>query len=148
MPLPLPRQDPEPFPGPDRRFEGRRGDQFSGRGDRRCGRRTAAQGASLSAKHAEPDELTELRPGVYAFNDAMQLKLGATTIWTQVATGPYRAVTLDGAGHWLQEERPTEVSAEITRYLADLNDYRPPADAPTLGDLSPPEPSSEEFDTS
>jgi pimeloyl-ACP methyl ester carboxylesterase len=43
---------------------------------------------------------------------------------TQVATGPYREVTLDGAGHWLQEERATEVSTEIIRFLADVNDYR------------------------
>ena len=43
---------------------------------------------------------------------------------TQVATGPYREIMLDGAGHWLQEERPTEVSTEIVRFLADLNDYR------------------------
>ena len=37
-------------------------------------------GSSPSAKHAHPDALTELRPGVYVFNDAMQLELGAATM--------------------------------------------------------------------
>ncbi len=36
-------------------------------------------GSSPSAKHAHPDALTELRPGVYVFNDAMQVELGAAT---------------------------------------------------------------------
>ena len=39
---------------------------------------------------------------------------------TEVATGPYREVTLDGAGHWLQEERADEVNAELLRFLADF----------------------------
>lgn len=39
---------------------------------------------------------------------------------TEVATGPYREVALDGAGHWLQEERADEVNAELLRFLADL----------------------------
>jgi D-serine deaminase-like pyridoxal phosphate-dependent protein len=37
-------------------------------------------GSSPSAKHAHPNALTELRPGVYVFNDAMQLELGAATM--------------------------------------------------------------------
>lgn len=37
-------------------------------------------GSSPSAKHAHPDALTELRPGVYVFNDAMQMELGAATM--------------------------------------------------------------------
>jgi pimeloyl-ACP methyl ester carboxylesterase len=37
---------------------------------------------------------------------------------TEVATGPYREVILNGAGHWLQEERPDEVNAELAPFLA------------------------------
>lgn len=37
-------------------------------------------GSSPSAKHAHPTALTELRPGVYVFNDAMQMELGAATV--------------------------------------------------------------------
>lgn len=33
-------------------------------------------------------------------------------------TGPYREGTLDGARHWLQEERAAEVSAESVKFLA------------------------------
>jgi pimeloyl-ACP methyl ester carboxylesterase len=36
----------------------------------------------------------------------------------EVVTGSYREVTLDGAGHWLQEERADEVSAELIKFLA------------------------------
>lgn len=39
---------------------------------------------------------------------------------TEVVTGPYREVTLDGAGHWLQEERAAEINAELVRFLAPL----------------------------
>ncbi|SPM41923.1 Lysophospholipase, alpha-beta hydrolase superfamily [Mycobacterium numidiamassiliense] len=38
----------------------------------------------------------------------------------EVVTGPYREVILDGAGHWLQEERAGEVSAELVTFFADL----------------------------
>ncbi|QBI70088.1 alpha/beta hydrolase [Mycobacterium avium subsp. hominissuis] len=37
-----------------------------------------------------------------------------------VVTGPYREVVLDGAGHWLQEERADEVKSELLRFLAEL----------------------------
>jgi D-serine deaminase-like pyridoxal phosphate-dependent protein len=37
-------------------------------------------GSSPSVKHAYSDALTELRPGVYVFNDAMQVELGVATI--------------------------------------------------------------------
>jgi pimeloyl-ACP methyl ester carboxylesterase len=36
----------------------------------------------------------------------------------EVVTGSYHEVTLDGAGHWLQEERSDEVSAELLKFLA------------------------------
>lgn len=39
---------------------------------------------------------------------------------TQVATGSYREVLLDGAGHWLQEERAEEVNKELLAFLAGL----------------------------
>jgi pimeloyl-ACP methyl ester carboxylesterase len=34
-----------------------------------------------------------------------------------VVSGPYREVIIDGAGHWLQQERPEEVNAELLRFL-------------------------------
>lgn len=39
---------------------------------------------------------------------------------TEVATGPYREVLIEGAGHWLQQERPDEVNAELLAFLAGL----------------------------
>jgi pimeloyl-ACP methyl ester carboxylesterase len=38
----------------------------------------------------------------------------------QVITGPYREVMIDGAGHWLQQERPDEVSAHLLDFLNGL----------------------------
>lgn len=32
-------------------------------------------------------------------------------------TGPYREVMIEGAGHWLQQERPEEVNAALLEYL-------------------------------
>ena len=40
---------------------------------------------------------------------------------TEVATGGYREVLLDGAGHWLQQERPDEVNAALLDFLAELS---------------------------
>ena len=39
---------------------------------------------------------------------------------TEVATGGYREVMLDGAGHWLQQERPDEVNAALLKFLGEL----------------------------
>lgn len=38
----------------------------------------------------------------------------------EVAKGPYRQVMLDGAGHWLQQERPDEINAELLGFLSEL----------------------------
>jgi len=38
----------------------------------------------------------------------------------QVITGPYREVMIDGAGHWLQQERPDEVNAHLLDFLKGL----------------------------
>ncbi|MCF6387730.1 alpha/beta hydrolase [Mycobacterium sp. MBM] len=40
---------------------------------------------------------------------------------TEVATGGYREVLLDGAGHWLQQERPDEVNAMLLEFLGSLS---------------------------
>lgn len=39
---------------------------------------------------------------------------------TDLVTGEYREVLLDGAGHWLQQERPDEVNALLLEHLAGL----------------------------
>ena len=38
----------------------------------------------------------------------------------EVVTGPYREVMIDGAGHWLQLERPDEVNATLLEFLAGV----------------------------
>lgn len=39
----------------------------------------------------------------------------------EVATGPYRQVMLDGAGHWITQERPREVNTELLTFLSEVN---------------------------
>jgi pimeloyl-ACP methyl ester carboxylesterase len=39
---------------------------------------------------------------------------------SDVVSGPYREVLLDGAGHWIQQERPDEVNAAVLEFLAGL----------------------------
>ncbi len=39
---------------------------------------------------------------------------------SQVISGPYRQVMIDGAGHWLQQERPDEVNAALLEFLDGL----------------------------
>ncbi len=39
---------------------------------------------------------------------------------TEVVTGPYRQVMLAGAGHWIQQERPDEVNAELLAFLSEV----------------------------
>jgi pimeloyl-ACP methyl ester carboxylesterase len=38
----------------------------------------------------------------------------------EVAVGPYREVMLDGAGHWIQQERPAEITAELLEFLSEV----------------------------
>lgn len=38
----------------------------------------------------------------------------------KVISGPYREVLIDGAGHWLQQERPGEVTAALLEFLTGL----------------------------
>jgi pimeloyl-ACP methyl ester carboxylesterase len=39
---------------------------------------------------------------------------------SEVITGPYREVLIEGAGHWLQQERPDEVNANLLEFLKGL----------------------------
>ncbi|HSS23673.1 MAG TPA: alpha/beta hydrolase [Mycobacterium sp.] len=39
---------------------------------------------------------------------------------SEVISGPYRQVMIDGAGHWLQQERPDEVNAKLLDFLNGL----------------------------
>ncbi|KAA1248704.1 alpha/beta hydrolase, partial [Mycobacterium simiae] len=36
---------------------------------------------------------------------------------SEVITGPYREVMIEGAGHWLQQERPDEVNAILLEFF-------------------------------
>ncbi|BBX75901.1 alpha/beta hydrolase [Mycobacterium shinjukuense] len=40
---------------------------------------------------------------------------------SEVISGPYREVLIDGAGHWVQQERPDEVNATLLEFLAGLD---------------------------
>jgi pimeloyl-ACP methyl ester carboxylesterase len=39
---------------------------------------------------------------------------------TEVVTGRYREVLIDGAGHWLQQERPDRVNELLLEFLSSL----------------------------
>jgi pimeloyl-ACP methyl ester carboxylesterase len=39
---------------------------------------------------------------------------------SEVISGPYRQVMIEGAGHWLQQERPDEVNAALLEFLKGL----------------------------
>ena len=40
--------------------------------------------------------------------------------YSEVVSGPYREVIIEGAGHWIQQERPDEVNAALLDFLAGL----------------------------
>ncbi|TPG31278.1 alpha/beta hydrolase [Mycobacterium hodleri] len=46
-----------------------------------------------------------------------------------VVSGPYREVMIEGAGHWLQQERPAEVNAALLEFLDDPAGIRRPEHA-------------------
>jgi pimeloyl-ACP methyl ester carboxylesterase len=37
-----------------------------------------------------------------------------------IVTGPYREILFEGAGHWLQQERPAEVNAAVLEFLEEV----------------------------
>jgi pimeloyl-ACP methyl ester carboxylesterase len=39
---------------------------------------------------------------------------------TEVVTGPYREVLIEGAGHWLQQEKPDRVNELLLEFLSDV----------------------------
>ena len=39
----------------------------------------------------------------------------------EVVVGPYRQVMLDGAGHWIQQERPEQINAELLGFLSQVH---------------------------
>lgn len=39
----------------------------------------------------------------------------------EVVVGPYRQVMLDGAGHWIQQERPEQINAELLEFLSHVS---------------------------
>jgi pimeloyl-ACP methyl ester carboxylesterase len=41
----------------------------------------------------------------------------ATNRYAEVVTGPYRELIVDGAGHWIQQERPKEVNEALLELL-------------------------------
>jgi len=75
--------------------------------------RVRSGGSTPTAALSESDVLTELRPGVYAFQDAQQAELGSTdltdialtAVATVVSRGPDRAV-LDAGSKVLSADRP------------------------------------------
>ncbi|POX92883.1 epoxide hydrolase, partial [Mycobacterium kansasii] len=40
---------------------------------------------------------------------------------SEVIAGPYREVLIDGAGHWLQQQRPDEVNAILLEFLEGVD---------------------------
>jgi pimeloyl-ACP methyl ester carboxylesterase len=48
------------------------------------------------------------------------LAFSNTTRHAEVVSGPYREVMLDGAGHWIQQERPDEVNEVLLTFLSGL----------------------------
>ena len=38
----------------------------------------------------------------------------------EVVSGPYREVMLQGAGHWIQQERPAQINTELLNFLSDV----------------------------
>jgi pimeloyl-ACP methyl ester carboxylesterase len=73
-------------------------------------------------------ELTEVTPARTITVPTLFLAGSADPVLTftprhrvhDVVTGDYREVLLDGAGHWLQQERPDEVNAALLEFLAGL----------------------------
>ena len=45
----------------------------------------------------------------------------------EVVTGRYREVLIDGAGHWLQQERPDQINEVVLDFLSSLKTAAQPS---------------------
>ena len=49
------------------------------------------------------------------------LSFATTDRYAEVISGPYRELTIDGAGHWIQQERPDDVNEALLELLSELH---------------------------
>ena len=48
------------------------------------------------------------------------LSFTSTDRYAEVVSGPYQQLLIDGAGHWIQQERPAELNIALLDFLAEL----------------------------
>ncbi|HEV7421705.1 MAG TPA: alpha/beta hydrolase [Mycobacterium sp.] len=71
------------------------------------------------AQTASPPAATITAPALFIAGTADPvLGFMSTERATEVVTGDYRQLLIDGAGHWIQQERPDEVNAALLEFLA------------------------------
>ena len=49
------------------------------------------------------------------------LSFATTDRYAEVISGPYRELIIDGAGHWIQQERPDDVNEALLELLSELH---------------------------
>ena len=70
---------------------------------------------------ADPPARTIAVPALFVGGTADPvLNFTKTNRAREVVTGPYREVMLEGAGHWIQQERPAEINTELLNFLSDV----------------------------
>ena len=70
---------------------------------------------------ADPPARTIAVPALFVGGTADPvLNFTKTNRAREVVTGPYREVLLEGAGHWIQQERPAEINTELLNFLSDV----------------------------
>lgn len=71
---------------------------------------------------AEPAARTISVPALFVGGTADPvLAFTRTDRATEVACGPYRQVMMNGAGHWIQQERAQEINAELLAFLSQVS---------------------------
>ncbi|MDX1885197.1 alpha/beta hydrolase [Mycolicibacterium sp. 120270] len=69
---------------------------------------------------ADPPAATVTVPSLFLIGSRDPvLSFAPTDRYADVVSGPYRQVLIDGAGHYLQQERPAEVNAALLDLLAE-----------------------------
>lgn len=70
---------------------------------------------------AHPPATTITAPALYLAGTADPIQSFTPTVRVaEVVKGEYREVMIEGAGHWLQQERPDEVNAALLGFLSGL----------------------------